>query len=395
MPTYPLDTEAATITSAGITAPSQNDILLSLVARARAIFGDDIYLDPDSQDGQLLGIISQAISDANDAVIAAYAHMSPATAIGEGLSSVCRINGVRRAPASNSQVSLFLTGAVGTVIRDGEARDTLGQIWLLPSPVTIPGGGSITVTALAKDLGDLRAEPGTVTKINTPTAGWTSVTNATAATPGEPVESDAALRLRQADSVALPARSLLSAIRANILAVDGVTHARVYENATGSTDTNGVTAWSLAPVVAGGDAAEVALAIMNTKPPGIRLFGSTTVNLVDEVGETQAIKFTVPASVTVNCQINLTGLVGYTTSVGDEIKAAIVEHINALAPGEQVYWSRLFKPALLIGSSSSNTYEINTLQIRRGVDAFAQSDVAIGPFELARIAVGNITITAV
>lgn len=395
MATYPLPRLAAEITETGITAPSQPDILASLTASARAIFGDDIYLEPDSQDGQLLAIFSQAISDANDAVIAAYAHMSPATAVGEGLSSVVKINGVRRATATNSQVSLLLTGDVGAFISNGEARDTLGQIWKLPASVTIPPGGTITVTATAKELGDVFAAANSVNKINTPTAGWISVNNPTAATPGEPVESDAALRQRQAQSVALPGRSIAESIRASLLAVDGVTHARIYENATNSTDANGVSAWSIAAVVAGGAASEVAEAIANTRNPGIAMFGSTTVAVVDNVGVSQDIKFTVPSSVTINCQINLTGLLGYTTAVGDAIKAAIVAHVNALAPGERVYWGRLFKPALLIGLPEASTFEINTLEIRRGADAFAQADVLIGPFEMARMTTGNITITAV
>lgn len=393
---YPLPTLAAVVSTSGITAPSYADILLSLEASFRSIHGEDAYLSPDSADGQFLAIVARAIADCNDALVACYNHMSPLTATGEGLSSVVSINGIARALASNSQVSLVLTGTVGTFIQNGQARDTAGNLWNLPAAVVIGAGGTVTVTATADQEGDIQAGAGAVSIIATPTAGWATVTNAAPATPGEPVETDAALRTRQAASVALGSVGLLEGLVGALQALDGVTHARVYENNTGSTDANGIPARSLAPVVAGGDATEVATTIMRKRAPGAGLYGSTTVSLLDSVGQTQAIKFTVPTIVDVTVAINLTGLPGYTTDVGEAIKAALVAHSATLRPGENVYWSRLFKPAGLFDNPTlSATYEINTLQIKRGVDALAQADVVIGVFELARITAANITITAV
>jgi hypothetical protein len=80
--TYPLPTLAATVTDAGISAPPYADILLSLQASYRSIFGSDIYIDADSQDGQWLAIIAAAVNDCNAATIAAYNSRSPATAQG-------------------------------------------------------------------------------------------------------------------------------------------------------------------------------------------------------------------------------------------------------------------------------------------------------------------------
>jgi hypothetical protein len=65
MATYPLPTLSAQVTSAGISAPAYSDILLSLQASFRAIYGSDAYLEADSQDGQFLAIMAQAINDCN------------------------------------------------------------------------------------------------------------------------------------------------------------------------------------------------------------------------------------------------------------------------------------------------------------------------------------------
>ena len=61
---------APTISAAGIDAPDFAKILAVLNERVREIFGDDIYIEPDSQDGQLLGVYSLALSDLNAAAVA-------------------------------------------------------------------------------------------------------------------------------------------------------------------------------------------------------------------------------------------------------------------------------------------------------------------------------------
>lgn len=390
---FPLDTLAPTITVAGISAPSFDEILQSLQASFQQIYGSDAYFAPDSQDGQWMAVFAKAISDTNDAIIAAYNQFSPITSVGEGFSSVVKINGINRNIATHSQVSVVVTGGVGTTITNGKIRDTAGHTWLLPTSVTIPGGGTITVTATAEEAGDIRAAVNTVNIIATPVANWNSVNNPSAgATPGEPIETDAALRRRQAESVANPAQSILVALLGGVKAVDDVVDARIYENSTGSTDANGIPARSIAVVVAGGDSTEIAQAILLRKPPGTGLFGATTVNVSDGF-HTYAIKFTVPDPVTIKVAINLTAHTGYTADVGAEIKTALVDYFSALPIGEPVYWSRVFKPINLL--ANSNTFDINTLNLSRDAGTPAQSDVAIAFDEVPIGNAVNIVITVV
>lgn len=394
--TIPLTTLGPTVGAAGMSIPTYNDILETLKYNARQIFGPDIYLEPDSQDGQLLAIFAKAISDCNDGAMAAYSNMSPLTSVGAGLSSVVRINGITRALPTNSTVNVEITGAVGTTITNGSVRDTNGYIWRLPASVTIPGGGTITVTATARDKGAIVAEPNTVNVIATPVAGWNTVNNPAAATPGQPVESDASLRRRQADSVALAAQSMLAALVGAIKAVPGVTQARVYVNDTNSTDGNGITAHTLAAVVMGGAANDVADAIMQKRTPGVKLQGSTTVNRTNNVGVVEAIKFTVPTQVTAKTNINLTALAGYTSSVGDKIKAALVAYYNSLPIGTKVYWAKALAVAsALAGDPDADTFEINTFELFRDAGSPAQSDITIAWNEKPVGATGNIAITVV
>lgn len=392
---YPLPSLAAVVTSAGISAPSYTDVLESLKASFRAIYGSDAYLEADSQDGQWVAIIAKGISDCNDAAIAAYSNMSPLTAVGEGLSSVVKINGIVRSLATNSQVSVVLTGGVGVIITNGKIRDSNGNTWSLPSPTTIGGGGTVTVTAVCDTIGEINAAANKVNIIGTPVSGWNTVTNPAAATPGVPVETDAGLRRRQADSVALPALNPLVAMLGAIKNVAGVTDARIYENATGATDANGITEHAVAAVVRGGGSTAVATAIMNKKTPGCNLFGSTTVALVDAVGETQSIKFTIPASVTVKCQINLTALTGYTTDVGTAIKNVLKAYWDALPIGTKVYWNRSLATASLMATPEGSTFEINSFLLFRDAGTPDDDDVVIDWDEKPVGNVANIAITVV
>ncbi|MGI4812793.1 MAG: hypothetical protein ACRYGG_05585, partial [Janthinobacterium lividum] len=116
MATYPLATLACTIDSTGISAPAYADILGSLTASFQSIYGSDIYVDPDSQDGQWLATLSQIINDGNQADVTVFVGYSPTYAQGAALASQVKINGLRKDVASNSTAVVDVVGQVGTSI---------------------------------------------------------------------------------------------------------------------------------------------------------------------------------------------------------------------------------------------------------------------------------------
>ncbi|MCI5851286.1 MAG: baseplate J/gp47 family protein, partial [Sutterellaceae bacterium] len=194
----------AKITADGITAPAYDEVLEYYKEKARGIFGSDINLDADTEDGQAIAILAASMNDVNSAIIAAYNAYNPTTAIGAALDGAVKTNGISRHEATHSQVDLKIVGQYGTVIRNGVAIDSSGNKWDLPETVSIPRSGEATATATAEDEGAVAAPAGSVTKIGTPTRGWQSVTNPAAATVGSAVESDAELRVRQALSTMQP-----------------------------------------------------------------------------------------------------------------------------------------------------------------------------------------------
>ena len=393
--TFPLATLAALVSSTGITAPSYDDTLTSLQTSWQQIYGSDIYLGADTQDGQALAIFAQAIYDANQTAIAVYNQFSPATAQGAGLSALVKQNGLRRLIPTNSQVDLLIGGTVGTVINNGVAADTAGNQWALPASVTIPSTGSILVTATCLAQGQINAAAGAIATIASPTFGWSTVSNAYAATPGLPVETDAALRRRQQASTNLPALTVLASTVAAIDALPGVISCTPYENATAATDSNGLPGHSISMVVQGGDATAIATAIALKKTPGCATYGSTSVNVVDSVGITHPINFFIPTAERIMAAVTIHSLAGYTALTGTAIQQAIADYINAIGVGQPVMISRLYLPAQLNGGPLLAQFELISIAISINPASPGSSDLTIPFNAVATCAVADITLTVI
>src|SRR5215471_12600647 len=94
------------IDQTGITSVPYSEVLAYFQEQFRSIYGSDIVIDPDTQDGQLLGVYSQALTDTNDAALTAFNSFRPSFAVGAGLSSIVKINGIARKIATSSTVTL-------------------------------------------------------------------------------------------------------------------------------------------------------------------------------------------------------------------------------------------------------------------------------------------------
>lgn len=390
-----ITTTAPTIDATGISAPAFSDILDFLKSKYQAIYGPDTYLEDDSKDGQLLAIFASCINDANAVAISVYNGFSPATAQGANLSSVVKINGIARAVASASTVDVTIVGVVGTTITNGVVQDTNQVNWDLPASVTIPPAGQITVTATCEQAGAISAALGTVTTIATPTRGWQSVTNASAASLGNPVEEDADLRVRQASSTALPSLTVLDGIIGAVKAITGVTRVAAYENDTNIIDSNGLPPHVISLVVEGGDATAIANAIAAKKTPGGGTYGTTTVTVNDVYGIPHPINFFRPTPQAITAVVNVKALAGYSTAVGARVQQAISDYVNSVAIGGgsagAVEWDACIAAAK--GVVGGNTFKITSLTIS-GPGGAGAPDVSLAFNQSATCTPASVTVNA-
>ncbi len=392
--TTTLTTVAPTIDATGISAPTYADIYAYFQAKYQAIYGTDVYIDPDSQDGQLLAVFAQAIADVNSVCIGVYNSFSPSKAVGAGLSSNVKINGIARQVASYSSADLLIVGQAGTTIMNGIAKDANNYQWALPSTVNIPPAGQITVTATCTTIGAIAALAGTINQIGTPTRGWQTVSNPADAAAGAPVEKDPALRQRQSVSTALPSQTVLDGIVGAVANLPGVAKYAAYENDTSLTDANGLPPHSIALVVEGGDASSIANAISVKKTPGSGTNGTTSIVVVSSKGIPVTINFYRPTDAGINAVVTISVLPGYTNSIGQAMQQAISDYVNSVAigggPAQCVEWDSCITAAKSVPGSS--TFKIKNL-VLTGPRGAGVPDVSLLFNEEAGCTPSQVTIT--
>ena len=383
---------SATVTAEGISAPDYQTILSTVTGYFQQIYGSDAYIEPDSKDGQMVALVALAIHDANNTAIQVYNSFSPSTGIGVGLSSNVKINGISRREATNSTVDLLLSGTAGTTITNGSVKDANGIIWNLPVEVVIGTDGTVIATATCASSGAVAALAGSVNSINTPTRGWVSATNPQAATVGVAAETDSELRIRQAQSVALPSLTSFEAVDGAIANISGVTRHKLYENDTDNPDANGLPPHSIAAIVEGGDATVIANTLRGVKGQGTTPYGSTIVTVPDKYGNPHPVGFSRPVDVPIFVKITIDPLTGYTSQVGEEIKAAVAAYINSLAIGASVLLSRVYSPANLgvVSGGNARYYDITELLIGESAGSVAAANVVIAFDGSASCSISNI-----
>ena len=367
------------IDATGMHIPTYTDIRDDLISKMKEIFGNDIYIDEDSQDYQQISIFAKKIFDTNALALLVYNNRTVNTAIGVGLDNLCAIAGIVRKAATYSTVQLTLTGAPTTVITSGKASDQDDEhIWNLPDSVVIPESGTITVEATCNDAGDITVSSNTITKIITPVFGWYSVVNNFNGSGGTNEETDAELRGRYALATSSPSETVFESIIASVSAVEGVKRIKAYENDTGTANSLGHPPHSITLVVEGGDDTDVATEIYFKKTPGCYTNGTTTVPIVSLSGNTTNISFYRPTYKTVYVKVSLKKLSSYNDEYANDIKKAIVDYINNLEIAETVYRSVLWSIATgQMKSIQSPSFSVLNVQTSTDGVSYTDTDISV------------------
>lgn len=349
------------LSASGFSRKRLVDIKADIETALKSAFGENIDLDPQSGFGQFVGILSEALSDQWESQENVYNSQYPSTAQGNQLSNVVQYNGIERQAASKSTVTATLSGVDGTIIPAGSQASVAatGDIFVTLSDVTISSGFA-TVQMEALETGVISAVAGTLTNIETPIFGWTSITNASDATEGQAEETDAELRVRREQSTQALGQNLIDSLFGQLLNLDGVIDAVVKDNKT-AVPADGIPAYQFLVSIVGGVDAEIAEAIWKNTPQGIASSGTTTVVYVDDQGFPQDVKFTRPAEVDIYFKVDITTGTEFPGSGSDDIKDAIVAYgIENFKISDDVILSEFYTPINTIPG-------ITTIDLRIGL----------------------------
>lgn len=389
------------IDESGLHIPSYSDTRNDIVESFRSVYGADFYLEPDSQDYEMVSVLSKKIFDSYSALLLAYNNRSPATATGAGLSGIVMVNGITRKPSGHSFADVIVEGTAGTLIDGKIVADQNNVQWALET-VTIGANGTATSVAKCKQAGSITAKANTITKIMTPIAGWKSVTNPNDAIVADPVESDAQLRARQKISVARPSRTVLLGLMGGIAELKDVTRYKLYENDTNIEGFYGppIPGHSICVVVEGGNDDEIAQEIYLRKTPGCGTFGDISIAVLSEMNdnpvESPPVKFFRPSYVDIFVKITLTPLAGYTTQYTENIKQSVAEYLNSVEIGLDLMVSALYSPVWKTTPDITDpVFYIQSIQIGKSQSDLKTENIDISFKEVARGKVENIEVEVV
>lgn len=384
----------------GLHTPQYAEIQEHLMEEYRRIFGTDengesLYLGPDTQDYQMISLIAMAYDDAMSALEAAYTSRNPNYAVGASLDMLLPINGLRRELATNSTVTLNLTGLPGASMPANlQATDVKDNVWRIPAAFTFDTAGKASVPAQCVVAGAIQADPSTITMIRTPTAGWYSVTNEAAATPGRDVEKDSEAKSRRAESVALPSRSILEGIKAALLNIEATDRVAVYENKESATNADGIPGHSICAVVEGGEDESIASALFLKKAPGSGTYGDVEITITDGYGEPATVSFFRPVAANIIVNITLKKLQGWDDGMIETIQAAVAEYAHEVGIGSEYVVSYLWSLVFSAVQSATPAFSISAITAKKGTGGTPQTgSIPLAFNEAAYCQVEAVTIT--
>lgn len=290
------------LTATGLTVNTTTEIVDNLKAAFVSIYGPDINVGPNSPDGQLIGILAQAIQDNLQLLVQVYNSFSVTSAFGTILDQRVSISGIARNQGTYTKAFVSVTTSTALSLPGQDVlllnpsaqvftvSDLAGNQFQLIESFAFGGPGTASLAFSAVTLGQIQTVPNTIQTVVTVVPGVTSVNNPSTDddVEGLPEETDPQLKIHQAKSYFLQAQAPADAIRAALLQVPGCADSYVAENDTGST-ADGVPAHGIWVIVNGGAAVDVATAIYKKKNPGCAMVGAQSYAVVRPQGNTATV----------------------------------------------------------------------------------------------------------
>lgn len=350
---------------------------------------------------QVSFIVAEAIAECWEHAYQASTVRDPNKASGAILKGLIQLNGLVAKFGSQTQINVKFTGLKDATIPQGSLiSDVENSVnYSVDKSVTIGADGTATGTATAQTKGPINPQNNTVIVIKTPTYGWTNVTNTGVVVVGAEPQTDEELHLEQQRATSNTAYRQIDAIYAGLLNVSGVEFARVYQNTGLTADSRGIDAKSVAAVVVGGTNEDIANSIARKSANINSFFGSTEVDITDNQGQVNKIKFSRPEEVEIDVEVNITitdssQFPASTEDAKKQIKQNIVSYAQynlqateGFAPGVDVIRTRLYTPVNEVPG-----FKINSLKIGKHSQGLSEADIDIAWNEVAIFKESNITV---
>lgn len=380
------------VSDKGYIRPSYDDILEGRIALAKELWGEDIDTSNSSTLGKFIRLSVQDWADALEDQELIYYARFPHTATGHNLDRLMPFAGITRNPATRAEHEIRFTGTPEHEIEVGFLVGTTGdeQFYLLNS-VTLDENGEGVGTVACTEAGTIgNVTLGTITEIVNPDVNVFIVEHTNIEELGMDVESDADLRKRFEQAIAGSGSATAAAIKGNVMRVNGVRGCLVVENKENVVDAEGRPPHSFETYAHASELLDqqIAEAIFEKKPLGIKSYGDVAVEVADASGGTQTVYFSrvaetplyIKVSVATNSYFELDGV--------EQIKTALIAYIESLTNGEDVIYTSLYKHIFgVVGVKDVTNLEIST----DGV-SYSTSNIIMAAHEIAAVHADNIAV---
>lgn len=248
--------------------------------------------------------------------------------------------------------------------------------------------GYITVDAQTVNAGAFSASQNTINTINNPINGWDYVGNFSVASAGRARETDTELRARARANRNSATGGTLSAIKARLLEVDGVTYVSARENRTAAT-VDSLPPHSFEVVVLGGVDQDIADTLYDIKGAGIETYGSSSASVIDDFGVSNTMYFSRPTEQTIYLIVNVTTDSNYPADGDTQISDALVTYGATLQNGDDVLNYKLI-------DAIASVPGLLTIEILQGLSdpPTVSTNISISENEIASITADNITVNS-
>lgn len=389
------------ITEQGFIRPTYEELYAIQVERAKALFGDTIETSTDTPLGKYIEITVKDIEEAYEMLEDCYYSRFPQTASGLALDRLCTFVGISRNPATPARHNVKFSGTVDYTIPAGTLVRTVDNIeFFTVNDATIAAAevgdetGSVVTTVECTESGVIgNVKVGSInTLVVNPSPNISGIEHTAIVEWGQPQETDTELRERFTATVSIQGSGTINSIAAAVLAVQNVDNVLIIENNTNQTvDGRPPHSFEVFVVAPTTKNQEIADAIFAKKPIGIKAVGDIECSVTDYSGTEHSIYFsrTTETSIYVSIKIKTNNL--YESDGADQIKAAIVNHINELSNGEDVILSSLY--GYIYGINGVT--EVTELKLSTDGTTYTTSNITIAANQIARCSNEHVVVEVV
>lgn len=332
------------LTSTGFVPRTLAESVTALSTALRSTISSKLVLTERTVIGNVMNILADHIDQVEGLQGEVYNAFDPDNATDDRVVALNLLRGVPRRGAEKGRVTATINlDAGGSIAAGGLVAHVVGDEtnrWVNKLEIPAHGSGDIDLVFESEAAGSQYIAPaGSLSEIATPVSGWNSITNALDAVAGTDIEPIERLRLRGELATASGGSRTRNALRAQLVNLDGVLSAEVFENQTDAVDANGLppksfraVVWDGIPNAVNNDA--IAQVILDFQAEGILSDGNLKGTAVDDAFGNVTVPFRRATASQITVSINVTSAVGVSE---DDVKDAIIAAMPTRVGSPVVY----------------------------------------------------------